>query len=53
MKARRQGRREDVKWHEYALVVGTRNTNQIINVLDIVSERGTTARVQIRGDVMP
>ncbi len=40
MKARRQGRREDVKWHEYALVVGTRNTNQIINVLDIVSEGG-------------
>ncbi len=53
MKARRQGRREDVKWHEYALVVGTRNTNQIINVLDIVSEGGTTARVQIRGGVMP
>jgi len=48
LKARRQGRREDVKWHEYALVIGTRNTNQIINVLDIVSEGGTTARVQIK-----
>ena len=28
LKARRQGRREDVKWHEYALVVGTRNADQ-------------------------
>lgn len=28
LKARRQGRREDVKWHGCALVVGMRNTDQ-------------------------
>jgi len=42
LKARRQGRREDVKWHGCALVVG-RETRTNIIVLDIVSEGGTTA----------
>jgi hypothetical protein len=42
LKARRQGRREDVKWHGCALVMG-RETQTNIIVLDIVSEGGTTA----------
>jgi hypothetical protein len=39
LKARRQGRREDVKWHEYALVVG-RETRTNITYLTL-SVRGT------------
>jgi hypothetical protein len=40
LKARRQGRGEDVKWHEYALVVGTRNTDQPISTYLTLSVRG-------------
>jgi hypothetical protein len=41
LKARRQGRREDIKWHGVHLL-GERETRTTINVLEIVSEGGTT-----------
>ena len=53
MKARRQGRREDVKWHGVHLL-WERETRTTINVLGIVSEGGHNDDMSTdRRDVMP
>jgi hypothetical protein len=53
LKARRQGRREDVKWHGVHLL-WERETRTNINVLDIVSEGGHDNDMSTdRRDVMP
>jgi hypothetical protein len=41
LKARRQGRREDIKWHGVHLL-WEQETRTTINVLGIISEGGTT-----------
>jgi len=52
-KARRQGRREDVKWHEVHLL-WERETRTTINRPDIVSEGGHDDDMSTdRRDVMP
>ncbi len=52
LKARRQGRREDVKWHGVHLL-WERETRTNINVLGIVSEGGHDDGITDRRDVMP
>jgi hypothetical protein len=53
LKARRQGRREDVKWHGVHLL-WERETRTTINVLGIVSEGGHNDDMSTdRRDVMP
>ena len=53
LKARRQGRREDVKWHGVHLL-WERETRTTINVLGIVSEGGHDDDMSTdRRDVMP
>jgi len=53
LKARRQGRREDVKWHGVHLL-WERETQTTINVLGIVSEGGHDDDISTdRRDVMP
>jgi hypothetical protein len=53
LKARRQGRREDVKWHGVHLL-WERETRTNINVLGIVSEGGHDDDMSTdRRDVMP
>jgi hypothetical protein len=53
LKARRQGRREDVKWHGVHLL-WERETQTNINVLGIVSEGGhDNDMITDRRDVMP
>jgi hypothetical protein len=53
LKARRQGRREDVKWHGVHLL-WEREKRTIINVLGIVSEGGHDNDMSTdRRDVMP
>ncbi len=54
LKARRQGRREDVKRHGVHLMWEERETRTTINVLDIVSEGGHDDDMSPdRRDVMP
>jgi hypothetical protein len=53
LKARRQGRREDVKWHGVHLL-WEQETRTTINVLGIVSEGGHDDNMSTdRRDVMP
>jgi hypothetical protein len=53
LKARRQGRREDVKWHGVHLL-WERETRTTINALGIVSEGGHDNNMSTdRRDVMP
>ena len=53
LKARKQGRREDVKWHGVHLL-WERETRTTINVLGIVSEGGHDDDMSTyRRDVMP